>query len=230
MQRVPQDSRALELAKLANPEYGCIYDWMMLSRVPIWAPRSPYPFPLDGAAWDRKETGVILMQRILYKMILINHPVVRVCKEEVGELKDLLSRARCIIWTTRKHFPPGHDGAGRVENTELFRGKGMLVPGMDLKMKGVPTAGQLRMWEVFKIIFWGSSQLTGLAVQAKLKKGVESVEPQKRFLLQKSGDGTFVAIMDQVIEEKACLKDNLVYFLMVYVIINCLFKDMCGSV
>ena len=59
------------------------------------------------------------------------------------------------------------------------------------------------MWEVFKIIFWGSSQLTGLTVQAKLKKGVESVEPQKRFLLQKSGDGTFVAIMDQVIEEKA---------------------------
>ena len=106
MQRVPQDSRALELAKLDNPEYGCIYDWMMLSRVPIWAPRSPYPFPLDGAAWDRKETGVILMQRILYKMILINHPVVRVCKEEVGELKDLLARARCIIWTTRKHFPP----------------------------------------------------------------------------------------------------------------------------
>ena len=40
-------------------------------------------------------------------------------------------------------------------------------------------------------------------MQAKLKKGVESVEPQKRFLLQKSGDGTFVAIMDQVIEEKA---------------------------
>ena len=93
MQRVPQDSRALELAKLDNPEYGCIYDWMMLSRVPILAPRSTYPFPLDGAAWDRKETGVILMQRILYKMILINHPVVRVCKEEVGELKDLLAQA-----------------------------------------------------------------------------------------------------------------------------------------
>ena len=130
----------------------------------------------------------------------------------------------------KEALPPGHDGAGRVENTELFRGKGMLVPGMDLKMKGVPTTGQLRMREVFKIIFWGSSQVTGLAVQAKLKKGVESVEPQKRFLLQKSGDGTFVAIMDQVIEEKACLKDNLVYFLMVYVIINCLFKDMCGSV
>ena len=57
-------------------------------------------------------------------------------------------------------FPQAmNDGAGRIENTELFRGKGMLVPGMDLKMKGVPTAGQLRMWEVFKIIFWGSSQL-----------------------------------------------------------------------
>ena len=70
-----------------------------------------------------------------------------------------------------------NDGAGRIENTELFRGKGMLVPGMDLKMKGSPTAGQLRMWEVFKIIFWGSSQLTGMTVQAKLKKG----NPRKNF-------------------------------------------------
>ena len=98
-----------------NPNYVCIFDNFDWDLLP---PNYPHPFPLTGEG--REEKLLTVLQRILLKMKVTEHPVYQQRREQVDLLEERMWDVRGQMYVDRIYFG-GHDPMTlRVLNSGVF--------------------------------------------------------------------------------------------------------------
>ena len=127
-----------------NPTYPCIYTGLP-SHASLF---SPHPFPLAGVQEDRGEQVVILLNRILKKIMVTEHPVFLAHPNTIMELASLLLTERISTWVKRKVIPKGH--FRRFKVSQLSK----LVTALD-NIKEAKDKSKFQLWDIFVFIFGG---------------------------------------------------------------------------
>ena len=197
------------LKTVDNPTYPCMFIDVLGGEVRGFEPpprslASPHPFPVAGLPGDRLETGVIIMFKLLLKMRVTGHKVVKMCPTEFNMLLQKMVGARVMLWIHRKTYPVTDTMHWLPRMLDLGDEE---VEGINIKSRRkfeaeyVLSDDHFRLYDLFMLVHQCLDYLMGpLGHQKDFKDPVAMFPKLLKPLVVKAQNSTFLQVVDQVFD------------------------------
>ena len=182
------EAAGLALYKENNPNYICTFDRMnyALMQSQLWC-----PVPLVRPAECRVERLVDLLQRLLLKIKLTEHPVSQLYPGHIDLIRDELCALRLKLYTERVIYPGNYQNP--VDNRRLSN-----LLTSDLIRVG--PSGRFQMWQTFLMVEELLHWVVTIEAEGMIKNPQKSLPKDQRQMSLRVKNSSYLKLTDKVLD------------------------------